>query len=146
MRVSPFTLITPLALALASSARAEVVPSVLPTPLTTAPGGGDGDGDGTGGWGSRCSPALPSRSASLAAAMARCWTRPIQSRPGSAPAPSSARARGCRAPCAGFRDIGPLFGKGQVGRGFLVLTSRHAAGTSRCDLFYGLAEAPVNAD
>ncbi len=53
---------------------------------------------------------------------------------------------GLQSPGAGFPDIGPLFGNGEVGRGFLGLTIRDPAGSSAADVFYGFADVTVNAD
>lgn len=53
---------------------------------------------------------------------------------------------GFQSPGAGFPDIGPLFGNGAPGRGFLGLTIRDPAGTSASDVFYGFAEVTIHPD
>ena len=53
---------------------------------------------------------------------------------------------GFQSPGAGFPDIGPLFGNGTPGRGFLGLTIRDPAGTSPADIFYGFAEVTIHPD
>lgn len=53
---------------------------------------------------------------------------------------------GYQSPGAGFPDIGPLFGNGQVGRGYLGLTIRNPAGSSASDVFYGYADITINPD
>jgi hypothetical protein len=51
---------------------------------------------------------------------------------------------GYQSPGAGFPDIGPLFGNGQVGRGYVGLTIRNPAGNSASDVFYGYADITIN--
>jgi hypothetical protein len=53
-------------------------------------------------------------------------------------------ATGYQSPGAGFPDIGPLFGNGQVGRGYVGLTIRNPAGNSASDVFYGYADITIN--
>ncbi len=53
---------------------------------------------------------------------------------------------GYQSPGAGYPDIGPLYGNGEPGRGFLGLTIRDPAGSSASDVFYGFAEVEINAD
>ncbi len=53
-------------------------------------------------------------------------------------------ATGYQNPGAGFPDIGPLFGNGQVGRGYVGLTIRNPAGNSASDVFYGYADITIN--
>lgn len=53
---------------------------------------------------------------------------------------------GFQSPGAGFPDIGPLFGNGVPGRGFLGLTLRDPAGDGPGDVFYGFAEVTLNPD
>jgi hypothetical protein len=53
---------------------------------------------------------------------------------------------GFQSPGAGFPDIGPLFGNGVPGRGFLGLTIRDPAGASPSDVFYGFAEVTIHPD
>lgn len=55
-------------------------------------------------------------------------------------------ATGFQSPGAGFPDIGPLFGNGAPGRGFLGLTIRDPAGSAATDVFYGFAEVTIAAD
>jgi hypothetical protein len=51
---------------------------------------------------------------------------------------------GYQNPGAGFPDIGPLFGNGQVGRGYVGLTIRNPAANSASDVFYGYADITIN--
>jgi uncharacterized protein (TIGR03382 family) len=53
---------------------------------------------------------------------------------------------GLQSPGAGFPDIGPRFGNGTPGRGFLGLTLRDATGASSDDVFYGFAEVTIHPD
>lgn len=53
---------------------------------------------------------------------------------------------GYQNPGDGFPDIGPNFGNGTVGRGFLGLTLRDPTGSSASDIFYGYADITLNAD
>lgn len=53
---------------------------------------------------------------------------------------------GFQSPGAGFPDIGPLFGNGTPGRGFLGLTIRDPGGASASDVFYGFADVTIGAD
>jgi len=53
---------------------------------------------------------------------------------------------GFQSPGAGFPDIGPLFGNGVPGRGFLGLTLRDPSGGTASDVFYGFAEVTLNPD
>lgn len=53
---------------------------------------------------------------------------------------------GYQSPGAGFPDIGPTYGNGVVGRGFLGLTIRDASGVSSSDIFYGFADVTVGTD
>jgi hypothetical protein len=53
---------------------------------------------------------------------------------------------GYQSPGAGYTDIGPNYGNGAVGRGFLGLTIRDASGASSSNVFYGFADVTVAAD
>jgi hypothetical protein len=53
---------------------------------------------------------------------------------------------GYQSPGAGYPDIGPNFGNGAVGRGFLGLTIRDASGASSSDIFYGFADVTLGTD
>jgi hypothetical protein len=53
---------------------------------------------------------------------------------------------GYQSPGGGYPDIGPTYGNGTVGRGFLGLTIRDASGASSSDIFYGFADVNVAAD
>lgn len=55
-------------------------------------------------------------------------------------------ATGYQNPGAGYPDIGPVFGNGQVGRGYLGLTIRNPAGATANDVFYGFADVTINPD
>jgi hypothetical protein len=55
-------------------------------------------------------------------------------------------ATGYQSPGAGYTDIGPNYGNGAPGRGFLGLTIRDASGASSSDIFYGFADVTVAAD
>jgi hypothetical protein len=53
---------------------------------------------------------------------------------------------GYQAPGDGYPDIGPIFGNGTPGRGFLALTLRNPAGASSSDIFYGFADVTIHPD
>lgn len=55
-------------------------------------------------------------------------------------------ATGYQSPGAGYPDIGPNYGNGSVGRGFLGLTIRDASGASSSSIFYGFADVTLAAD
>jgi hypothetical protein len=55
-------------------------------------------------------------------------------------------ATGYQSPGAGYPDIGPNFGNGAPGRGFLGLTMRDASGASSSDVFYGFADVTLATD
>jgi hypothetical protein len=55
-------------------------------------------------------------------------------------------ATGFQSPGAGFPDIGPNYGNGMPGHGFLALTLRNPVGATSNDIFYGFADVTLNAD
>ena len=55
-------------------------------------------------------------------------------------------ATGYQNPGAGYPDIGPNFGNGAPGRGFLALTLRDPNGAGSSNIFYGFADVTINAD
>jgi hypothetical protein len=168
-----------LAATLALPARAEVVHTVLTTPLTTAPNPGGGCCDGTGVWLNVFAGTAEERgfffpnplyadgqyfllldTISYSAPEAMIFVQGFFSRgngvvydndfslnpawfgEGAVIGP----ATGFQSQGAGFPDIGPLFGNGEVGRGFLGLTIRDPGGATAADVFYGFADVTINAD
>ena len=163
------------ALSLALPARAEVIHTVLPTPLTTAPNPGGGNNDGTGVWFNVLAGTAESRgfffpdplytdgqyfllldTVTYSVPEAMVFVQGFFSRgngviydpdnlnpawfgEGAVIGPDT----GLQSPGAGFPDIGPLFGNGEVGRGFLGLTIRDPAGSSAADVSAFLAGVPA---
>lgn len=177
--LSPLLSALTLAAALALPARAEVVHTVLTTPLTTAPNPGGGCCDGTGVWFNVLTGTAEERgfffpnplyadgqyfllldTITYTTPEAMIFVQGFFSRGNGVVYDNSVSlnpawfgegavigpATGYQSPGAGFPDIGPLFGNGEVGRGFLGLTIRDPSGATSADVFYGFADVTINVD